>query len=502
MLAAIGVIIVAKQIHVVLGVPGVAGEPLQLLAKIPQSLRDMNPEIAVIGLVSLAILFLWPLIKNKSIRLVPAPLVVILVAIPLGYWFDLSHEHTYTFAGHSHRLGENYLVNVPKNLLSAMAFPDFSALRYFAAWKWVALFMLIGSLESLLSAKAVDLLDPWKRKTNFNRDMLAVGLANTMASSIGGLPMISEIVRSKANIDNGARTRFANLWHGVFLLGFVALVPTLIHQIPLAALAAMLVYTGFRLAHPREFLHVYHIGKEQLLVFVCTLVGVLATDLLIGIAIGITVKLAVHVMNGVPLRSLFKPFLDIEEQGEQTFLVRASGSAVFSNWIPFKRQLEDIGLGQKNNVIIDLSDTKLVDHSVMEKLHELQREFEQEGLALTITGLDLHTSLSEHEFATRKRSLKALKRVTIVADALLQDRLVNDITRLGVSGYTLIPCIGAGRRDLAAGGPPRDSQIRIEIVTPRSTSDAILDYLRRDILKEHQVTACVETVDVVNPDNF
>lgn len=502
MLAAIGVIIVAKQIHVVLGVAGVTGEPLHLLAKIPQSLRDMNPEIAVIGLVSLAILFLWPLIKNKSIRLVPAPLVVILVAIPLGYWFDLSHEHTYTFAGHSHRLSENYLVNVPKNLLSAMAFPDFSALRYFAAWKWVVLFMLIGSLESLLSAKAVDLLDPWKRKTNFNRDMLAVGIANTIASAIGGLPMISEIVRSKANIDNGARTRFANLWHGLFLLGFVALVPGLIHQIPLAALAAMLVYTGFRLARPREFLHVYHIGKEQLLVFVCTLVGVLATDLLIGIAIGITVKLAVHMMNGVPLRSLFKPYLDIEEQGEKTLRVRASGSAVFSNWIPFKRQLEDIGLGQKNNLIIDLSDTRLVDHSVMEKLHELQREFEQEGLALTITGLDLHTSLSEHEFATRKRSLKSLKRVTIVADALLQDRLVSDITRLGVSGYTLIPCIGAGRRDLAAGSPPRDSQIRIEIVTPRPTSDAILDYLRRDILKEHQVTACVETVDVVNPDNF
>ena len=238
------------------------------------------------------------------------------------------------------------------------------------------------------------------------------------------------------------------------------------------------------------------------LVFVCTLVGVLATDLLIGIAIGITVKLAVHLMNGVPLRSLFKPYLDIEVQGEKTFLVRASGSAVFSNWIPFKRQLEDIGLGQKNNVIIDLSDTKLVDHSVMEKLHEMQREFEQEGLSLTISGLDLHRSLSEHEFAARKRSLKSLRRVTIVADAQLQERLVGDITRLGVSGYTLIPCLGAGRRDLAAGSPPRDSQIRMEIVTPRATSDAILDYLRRHILKEHQVTACVETVDVVNPDNF
>ncbi|GDY07906.1 sulfate transporter [Planctomycetia bacterium] len=502
MLAAIGVIIMSKQVHVVLGVMGVTGEPLHLLAKVPQSILNMNPEIAVIGFVSLAILFGWPLIKNKSIRRIPPQLVVILIAIPLGQYFDLTHEHTYSLAGHDFKLDEKFLVTVPKSLISAMAHPDFSALLHPAAWKWVVLFALIGSLESLLSAKAIDLLDPWKRKTNFNRDMLAVGVANTLASSIGGLPMISEIVRSKANIDNGARTRFADLWHGLFLLAFVALVPGLIHQIPLAALAAMLVYTGFRLAHPREFLHVYHVGKEQLLIFVCTLVGVLATDLLIGIVIGIAVKFAVHLINGVPVRSLFKPYLDLEEAGDQTYRVRAYGSAVFSNWIPFKRQLEDIGLAQRNNLIIDLSDTKLVDSSVMEKLHEMQRDFEQEGLSLTISGLDLHRQLSEHEFATRKRSLKALRRLTVVADAELQDRLVSDFIRLGASGYTLIPCLGAGRRLLSSGAEPNSSQVRIEVVVTRLVSDALLDYLRRDLLKEHRVTTCVETVDVVNPDQF
>jgi MFS superfamily sulfate permease-like transporter len=502
MLAAIGVIIISKQIHVCLGVPGVNGEPLHLLAQIPHSLMVLNPEIAFIGIISLVILFSWPYIKSKTIRRIPPQMVVILVAIPLGHWFDLSHEHEYTFVGHSYHLDENFLVNVPKNLISAMAHPDFSALKHLAAWKWVVLFALIGSLESLLSAKAIDLLDPWKRKTNLNRDMLGVGIANTLAASIGGLPMISEIVRSKANIDNGARTRFADMWHGLLLLAFVSLVPGLIHQIPLAALAAMLVYTGFRLAHPREFLHVYHIGREQLLIFVCTLVAVLATDLLIGIAIGIVLKVVVHLINGVPMRSLFKPFLDIEEEGEHVYRVRAKGSAVFSNWIPFKRQLLNIGLVQRNNVIVDLSDTKLVDSSVMEKLHELQREFDQEGLTLTIDGLDLHRQFSEHEFATRKRALKALRRVTIVAGSELQDRLVSDILRLGVSGYTLIPCSGAGRRDLAAGGAPRDSQIRIEIVAPRTISDSILDYLRRDILKDNHVTACVETVDVVKADQF
>ncbi|QEG36896.1 SulP family inorganic anion transporter [Bythopirellula goksoeyrii] len=413
MLAAIGVIIIVKQLPVALGVQA-RGEPLEMIENIPQYFQDMNPEIALVGVCGVLIMFLWPL-GQKAIawlKSVPAALVVILATVPLGMYFDLMHAHTYSFHGHTYELGESFLVNMPDRVFGMfdyIATPDFSAFdseHRGEAIKWVLMFFVIGSLESILSAKAVDIIDPWKRKTNMNCDILAVGVGNLCSSLVGGLPMISEIVRSKANIDNGARTRFADMWHGVFLLLCVALIPMWLHRIPLAALAAMLIYTGFRLTHPREFFHIYSIGKEQLLIFVSTLVGVLATDLLIGILIGIGVKLVIHLFNGVPIHSLMKPYLDIELESDNQAVVRARYSAVFSNWIIFRRQLVRLGITEKKNVTLDLSETKFVDHTVMEKLHDLQHDFENAGVRLELQGLDNHKPLSTHELAARKRIVK------------------------------------------------------------------------------------------------
>ncbi len=309
MLAAIGLIIFLKQLPVVFGEKPPA-EPLEALTNLPAEIAGINPQIAVIGVVSLAILFGWPLVRPwvrpAWLRLVPAQLLVLAAAVPLGIWFDLAHDHYYRFAGHTYPAGEAFLVNVPQNLLAAVTTPDFSvftapATRLAAAW-WVVMFALVGSIESLLSAKAIDLLDPWKRKTDMNRDLLAVGLANVAVAAIGGLPMISEIVRSKANIDAGARTRFADLWHGLFLLAFVALAPAIVHMIPLSALAAMLVYTGARLASPKEFINVFRIGPEQLAIFVTTIVAVLATDLLVGVMSGVGLNFLIQTAGHEPRR--------------------------------------------------------------------------------------------------------------------------------------------------------------------------------------------------------
>ncbi|MFO0869957.1 MAG: SulP family inorganic anion transporter [Pirellulales bacterium] len=428
LLASIGVIIMAKQLPVALGVPGDLLkdthkhplEPLALILKMPSILPHFNPYVAVIGLVGLVIMFGLPAVYPKITKLVPTQLIVLLVTVPLSIYVlhmpsPGSPDWKYTMSGQEFALSTKaHLVNVPLNavgelggrardLLQFQFLPNFAALKHPIAWKWIALFAIIGSLESLLSSKAVDMLDPRKRKTDLNRDLLAVGVANTLVAFFGGIPMISEIVRSRANIDNGAQSKYANLFHGLFLLASVALIPALLNRIPLAALASMLIFTGFRLAHPREFMHVLHIGREQLIVFVATIVGVLATDLLIGIFIGMSVKLVIHYMNGVPLLSLFRPFLKIEPLNETTYLIKASQSAVFSNWLLFRRQICTYGLLEQKNIVVDFSDTKLVDHTVMEKIGELQDDFVTQGLKLEVVGLESHIALSSHPASARVR---------------------------------------------------------------------------------------------------
>lgn len=414
MLASIGIIIISKQSYEVLGAtaPEKAG-PLRLLWSLPSKLGDLNPEIAIIGGVSLAILFGLMLIRNRWVRMVPAQLVVLVVAIPLGMYFDLEHHHVYLFPAWffdidhpaAYEVGPEFLVTMPDVIndpASAFAYPDFRGLASLIGLKYLVLFSLIGSLESLLSAKAIDLLDPWKRKTNFDRDLLAVGVANTISASLGGLPMISEIVRSSANINNGARTRLSNLFHGLFLLGFVLLAKDQIHQIPLAALGAMLVYTGFRLASPSEFVRTYKIGTEQFMVFVGTILATLATDLLVGIAVGIGLKIAFHLWNGVRVRMFFKSDIEVRHEDENTITLAVKKAAIFSNWMGLRQAILQHAEDHQD-VVLDLSETCLVDHSVMEKLHELEHALAHVGKHLSVKGLEGHVAFSQHPLAARKR---------------------------------------------------------------------------------------------------
>src|SRR6478609_2080297 len=404
MLAAIGIIIAAKQVHGVLGVKPTAKDPLGLLAEIPNSIMHLNPYITVIGLVSLVILFSWPTLSTKVqfLKKIPGALVVLFVSIVLGMVFDLKNPHDYLFNGKSFHIDpNNFLVIIDKSLLDSITFPDFSKVLTGPSIKYIIMFALVGSIESLLSSKAVDTLDPYKRKSDMDRDLLAVGIGNTLCGFIGGLPMISEIVRSSANINNGAQTRWANVFHGLFLLIFVTLAAGLIGMIPNAALAAMLIYTGYRLASPNEFFKTYKIGPEQLIIFLATIVATLATtDLLIGIGVGVLTKFITLLAYGVPLRSLFKANIVVKDDGKNHYHFTIKDAAIFSNYPGVKKYFSK--LPDKSHVIIDMSQAVVVDHTFMEHLHELEQDMHQRGGHVEVVGLDYHKHLSDHPMSTRR----------------------------------------------------------------------------------------------------
>lgn len=408
MLAAIGIIIIAKQTHVMLGVKPDASTLFQTIGAIPASLRDMNPEVAIIGFLGLAILAAWSLVSQTRLKIVPAPLLVVLVGMALGKYFDLEDEHKYLFLPnfeflphHEFTLGPKFLVTLPQNFFAGFAFPDFGRVGQIVFWQQVFAIALVGSLESLLSAAAVDKLDPYKRTSDLNRDVAAVGVGNALCGLIGGLPMIAEIVRSSANVNSGARTGWANFFHGLFLLIFVALFPKLIHEIPLSSLAALLVFTGYRLASPKEFKKTLEIGWDQLGVFVITIIGVLATDLLIGVAIGVAAELLFHFWRSIDWGDVVRIGRSIEEKEPGVFNVQVSGAAFFGNYLALKGDLARIPAGK--TVIFDLSETSTVDHTVMENLHHFCEDYQSKGGHAEIRGLDQLKATSRHPLAPRKR---------------------------------------------------------------------------------------------------
>ena len=385
LLTAIGVIIMAKQFPVALGVKPRMESLWSCLPTFLSFIMDMNPLVGLIGIISLLIMFGYMLSRIRRFKVIPPPWSCCCHRAA-GDVFESRPRADVCLQWAGLSAWENdFLVAVPENLFHAITFPDFSGLLTTTGWKYVIMFALIGSIESLLSAKAIDGIDPWKRKTDHDRDMLAVGVGNTLAAFVGGLPMISEIVRSKANIDNGARTRFANMFHGLFLLLFVALLPGLINQIPLAALGAMLVFTGFSISFAaRIYPYCITWAKEQFIIFVSTVIGVLATDLLMGIAIGICVNIVLHLKNGAPMPSLFKPQIQVERDNGRAVIVKVRDSAIFSTWIALKKTLDS--LASEPHVILDLSDTFLVDHTTMSKLMRCERNFKNGSLDLKLRG--------------------------------------------------------------------------------------------------------------------
>ncbi|MBI3221444.1 MAG: SulP family inorganic anion transporter [Bacteroidetes bacterium] len=391
MLAAIGLIIFSKQIHVLLGIdPATLKglEPIELYEMIPHSFAHADPRVALVGVVSLIIIFGMPLLKGQFIKKIPAPMVVLVVTIPMAMIMDFRHtEPAFDLVS----IG-NFWENIAFNA-------SFAAIGTGVFWKYVIMFLFINSLESLLTVKAIDGLDPYKRESNANKDLSALGAGNALSGLLGGLPMISEVARSSANVNFGGRTRWANFFHGLFLLIAMLLFIPVIEMIPNAALAALLIAVGYRLASPKEFYKTYKIGAEQLVIFVITVFVTVATDLLIGVASGIVIKFIFHILNGAPLRSLFKAQYEFSE-GTEEYNISVKDSAIFSNLIGFKTMFKKIKPGKRVN--INFSDARIVDHSFMEQLHHFEEEYQHNGGTVNVIGFEHFQPMSNHPLAARK----------------------------------------------------------------------------------------------------
>lgn len=392
MLAAIGLIIIAKQIPVLLDVAPALSKgksPFQLLASIPTFIMNLDPKATLVGLVCLTIMLIWQFIDHP-IKKIPAPLAVLMFAIPAELMLDFQTTEPAYALVHIGNLLDNVKVNI-----------DFGGIAQTGIFiKYVVMFALVGSLESLLTVKAIDMLDTFRRKSDTNKDLIAVGLGNIFASIFGGLPMISEVARSSSNVNNGAKTRWANFFHGFFILGFLLFASHLIELIPNTALAAMLITVGIKLAHPKEFIHTFQIGKEQLLIFLVTIFFTLYEDLLVGIAAGILVNIIINLATGKSFTSIFNASTEVSFT-DDAYLVEISKSAVFSNYLGIKSKLDAIPPGFK--VTIDLKNTALIDHSVMENLHLFEQDYNESGGLVHIIGHEAHESVSTHKAAARSK---------------------------------------------------------------------------------------------------
>lgn len=403
LLAAIGLIIISKQFHVMLGVSETEAKgSLGLLLEIPRSIYRMakSPGIpweGIIGLVSGVIMFGYAKVKWKPLHWIPAPMWVLFLAI--GFWA----YHSF-ISMEPYPIDEAFLIPIPDNLMDSVVFPDFSRLTHPDFWVAVISITLLSSIESLLSIKAVDKLDPLARRSNINKDLKALGLGSILSGLAGGLPVVMVIARSSVNVNNGATSRKANFFHAFFLLVFILLVKDVLRNVPVSALAGILVYTGYKLAAPQAFKKVARIGKGELFIFIGTLLGTLAFGLLQGIIVGILLTIGVQLSQLRSVRHLFRyvfrPNTLLYQESEQKFYLGIKGYAGFMNYLRLKSKLDSIP--HKADIVLDMSLTQYVDHSVMEHIHYYADEVQRRGGTLEVIGLDIHGAETAHPFASRK----------------------------------------------------------------------------------------------------
>jgi MFS superfamily sulfate permease-like transporter len=372
MLAAIGVILIMKQFpHLVGYNKDYAGDETFLqgnqentFSGIIRSFRYLVPLALIIGVAGIGIQLLWDKVlvkKSNLFKLIPAPLVVVLAGIGINQWA--------ISAWPALAVGNSHLVNIPvaqsvTEFGSFFTFPAFKYITLPQVWITAVTVAIIASLETLLNIEAADDLDPYQRVTPTNRELKAQGIGNIVSGLLGGLPVTSVVVRTSVNINAGGRSKLSAICHGILLLLCVAFIPRLLNLIPLSALAAVLIYTGYKLANPALFKMFYKKGWDQFMPFVITIVAILLSDLLIGILIGCGVGLF------FVMRSNFRSAILVVSDGSN-YLFRLRKDVSFLNKPIIKNKLETVP--GDASVLIDATRADFIDKDIIEVIEDFMK---------------------------------------------------------------------------------------------------------------------------------
>jgi len=388
MLSGIGIIIFLKQIPHAMGydrdyegdMSFVQSDHYTTLTELGHMLDFIAPGAVVISLVCLAILLLWETNWIRQYRFrqwIHGSLVVVIAGVLLNQLF-ISVYPQWALSG-------NHLVLLPvteslSDVLSLITLPDFSQINNPAIYPVAITIAIVASLETLLCVEATDKLDPYKRVTSNNRELRAQGIGNICSGLIGGLPMTQLIVRSSANIQSGGRTKMAAFLHGIFLLIAVLLIPNLANKIPLASLAAILLVVGYKLAKPALFKTMYQLGFFHFIPFLATIIGLIFSDMLTGLIIGMGFALFF-----ILLENLKEGFHVHEQQKINKTIITLPENVSFLNKSNIVRLLSN--LPKKSDIVIDATNAKYIDYDVYEVIQNFKVDAKRKGINLVIQNL-------------------------------------------------------------------------------------------------------------------
>lgn len=385
MLAAIGIILISKQIPLALGYDQpdfwTSGflklfSPENFLGSFKAFNNHITKGAVLITGVSLIVLIGLQQPSAKKLKIIPAPLLVVILGIITNILF------TNACSGFS--LKQTQLVNIPQNVFESVSFPNFSKLFISVEiWKDGIIIGLLATLETLLCIEAVDKLDKRNRITPVNRELIAQGIGNITCGLLGAIPMTAVVVRGSANVDAGARTKLSAFTHGLFLLIAVLAIPFLLNKIPYASLASILLVTGYNLTKPRLFRNVWSLGAKQFIPFAITIIVILSTDLLIGVSIGLLISFYYIVRNN--FKAEYK-ITKTELNGIETHYIKLNSNVTFLNKVKLRNTLDEVP--EYSVLTIDGSECNFIDYDILEVISEYKNKAHDRHIELHSKGIE------------------------------------------------------------------------------------------------------------------